>query len=103
MASIGSSIVSPLGQPENPKVYNVSVALANTEVSQALTADTKAFTIRVRGSANLKLAFTATESATTFITIPRGANYGIDGLKFNGTLYFQTDKASQTVEILEWS
>ena len=86
-----------------PTIYNVSAPAAGTEVSQALTAGTKAFIIRVRGPANLQLAFVSTESSTNFITVAKGSAYSQDGLNFSGTLFFQTDKASQTVEILEWT
>ena len=110
MATIGSTKVgtaggggTPIGPSGSPKIYNVDVVTASTEVSQALTSNTKQFTIRVRGSANLQLAFIATESSSNFITVPSGTTLIQDGLDFSGTLYFQTDKASQKVEILEWS
>jgi hypothetical protein len=85
-----------------PTIYNVSVPLANTEVSQALSANTVQILIKVRGRANLQLAFTSTESATNYITISPGAARVIDGIDFTGTLYFQTDKPGQTVEIEQW-
>lgn len=86
-----------------PLVYNVSVPLANTEVSQTLSSAVKRFTIRVRGNSRLKLAFALGESSTNYITIPPGCTYTEDGLGFSGVLYFQTVKASQVVEILEWT
>lgn len=86
-----------------PTVYNVSVPIANTEVSQGLSSGTKAFTIRVRGTAKLQLAFNSGQSGTQYITVSPGASYTAEGLEFNGDLYFQTNKASQIVEILEWS
>lgn len=92
-----------LEQSQDPLIYNVPVLLANTEVSQALTVGTKIFTIRVRGTCGLKLAFVSGQSGTNYITIPPGANYNVEGLNFSGTLYFQTSKATQIVEILEWS
>lgn len=91
------------GTVGTPTIYNVPASLSNTEYSQALSANTKKFTIKVRGKADLKLAYTATESATNYITIPAGAVMFIDGLNASGlTLYFQTTKASQIVEIQEW-
>lgn len=86
-----------------PVIYNKSVPMAATEVSQALTSGTKRFTIRVRGIAKLQLAFVSGESGTNFLTIPVGTSYSEDSLDFSGTLYFQTNKAAQTVEIVEWS
>lgn len=91
------------GGASTPTIYNVSAVSAGTEYSQALNTDTNKFIIRVRGRANLQLAFTVTESATNYITIPAGSSFTADSLSFGGTLYFQTDKASQIVEILEWT
>lgn len=88
--------------PATPTIYNVSVPNANTEVSQALSGSTKKFTIRVRGLATLKLAFTAAQSGTVYLTIPAGGSYSEDGLNFAGSLYFQTNRSTQTVEIVEW-
>lgn len=89
-------------EASTPKVYNVTVALANTEVSQMLSIGTKAFTIKVRGVAALKLAFVSGESSTNYFSVSAGTSYSMEGLNFSGILYFQTNKASQVVEILEW-
>lgn len=86
-----------------PVIYNVSVPLANTEVSQVLSSGTKSFTIRVRGTAKLQLAFTSGQSGVTYLTVRPGVSYTQEGLDYNGALYFQTDKPSQIVEIVEWS
>jgi hypothetical protein len=86
-----------------PTIYNVSVPLANTEVFQALSDDTKQFTIRCRGNAQIQFSFTATESGTKFITIPPGCNYTSGDLQIvTKSIYLQTSKASQVVEIIEW-
>lgn len=84
-------------------IYNVSALTAGTEYSQALSSGTKSFTIRSRGNSELKLAFTSGESGTKFVTIPKGASYSQEGLNFSGTLYFQANKNSETIEIVEWS
>lgn len=86
----------------SPTVYNVSVPLANTEISQVLSSGTKQFTIRVRGTAKLQLSFTSGQSGITFITVFPGGSYSVSDLNFDGVLYFQTNKVSQIVEILEW-
>lgn len=101
-----TSTIRPLSQVEaagSPKVYNVVVPLANTEVAQLLTTSTKSFVIRVRGVATLKLAFVLGDSGTTYLTIPPNCSYSVEGLNFVGSLYFQTNKVAQVVEILEWS
>jgi hypothetical protein len=96
----GKSVVE---SSDTPLVYNVSALLAATEYSQALSTATKRFTIRVRGNSNLQLGFAVGESATNFITIPHGCTYTENELNFSGTLYFQTSKATQIVEILQWT
>lgn len=99
----GASSGSALTGATTPLIYNVSVPTADTEVSQLLSSNTKQFTIKVRGNSTLRLAFASGESDTNYITVTSGASYTADALNFSGTLYFQTNKASQIVEILEWS
>lgn len=103
MSNVTSTFRSSASQATTPTIYNVAVPLANTEVSQALSTGTKSFTIRVRGHARLQLAFASGNSGTDFLTIPSGANLTQENLNFDGTIYFQTSKASQVVEILEWT
>jgi hypothetical protein len=101
-----TSTIRPLAQVEaasTATIYNVVVATANNEVSQALSPSTKSFTIKVRGTSSLKLAFASGQSGTNYVTISAGSAFTQDGLDFDGTLYFQTPKAAQLVEILEWS
>ena len=87
-----------------PKIYNLSVPLANTEVSQLLTNGTKQIIVRVRGVAKAQMAFVATESSTKYLTIFPGTNLALSDLSLSAkTIYIQCNKASQVVEILEWS
>lgn len=87
-----------------PNIVNTSIPLAGTEVSQAITDNTKRLEIRSRNlNANLQFAFTAGQSGTNFITINAGSTLSIDGLDLvSATLYIQSDKAGNTVEILEF-
>jgi len=91
-------------EANTPQIFNVSIPLANTEVSQALPTGTKYFLIRVRGSSSLlKLAFSAGTSGTTFVEVNRGTVYSSPVVTAGSvTLYFQTTQASQTAEILVW-
>lgn len=87
-----------------PTIYNVAVTLANTEYSQALSASTKRFSIKMRGFSDLKLAYVSGQSGTIFITIPGGSSY--EEINLAGTtaltLYFQSPSASQDVEVVQW-
>lgn len=86
----------------NPVIYNVSCVLANTEYSQALSALCKKVLIRVRGNAVMRLAFSLGDTSTNYISVPMGCSYTEEAIIFNGVVYFQTNKPSQTIEILEW-
>lgn len=109
--AIRTTIVQNAGETLNvsvnpsatPKIYNLSAPTSNVEVSQALSTDTKQLLIRVRGNAKLQLAFNVGESGTNYLTIPAGASLTLTELKTSATLYLQTDKNSQIIEILEWT
>ena len=103
--AITTGLSRPLAQVQSgatPTIYNISVPLAATEVSQALSIGVKKFVIKVRGMANLQLAFDPGQSGVDYISIPSGTNFSEDQIMFSGTLYFQTNKPNQVVEILEW-
>jgi hypothetical protein len=86
------------------KVYNVSLPTANTEVGQALTDGTKQITVKNRTNGITKFTFVSGESATKYVTIPRGAVYKEENLNTSSaTIYMQSPQASQTIEVLEWS
>jgi len=87
-----------------PNIWNVSAPLAGIEYSQALSASVKRFLIKCRDTAQIQLGYGVGESSTDFITIPPGAVYEEkDILSSSLTLYFQTDQAGQTIEIVEWT
>lgn len=103
--AITTGLSRPLAQVQSgstPTIYNVAVPLAATEVSQTLSLGVKKFLVRVRGHSNLQLAFDPGQSGVDYISIPSGTTYSEDQVMFSGTLYFQTNKPSQVVEILEW-
>jgi hypothetical protein len=103
--SFTTGLSRPLAQVQAgaiPTIYNVPVPLAATEVSQTLSDSTKKFIIRVRGDAKLQLAFDSGQSGVEYITVPPGASFTEESILFTGTLYFQTTKPNQVVEILEW-
>lgn len=101
ISATGGATIPPV---TTPTIYNVSITLANTEYSQALSATTKRFTIKIRDIASLKLAYVSGQSGTTFISVPGGASYEEINLAGTGaiTLYFQSPTASQVAEIVQW-
>jgi len=84
-----------------------SPGVANTEFSQALSAGVKEFIIRARGPGPglIRLAYAAGDIASgDYITIYPGEVRGVDNLKtFTQSLYMSCSKASQVIEIEEWT
>lgn len=102
----GSTSSVTISGASSPAIANVSIPLANTEVSYMLPAETKRFYLSLRDAgADLKLAYVLGDSGTTYITIHRGNWYSEDLLSLSGTLtlYFQATAAGQTAEILYWT
>ena len=87
----------------NPTIYNKTLTDVDTEYSQALPSDTVKFEVRCRTAAAVKLAFTSSESGTTYFTIPAGASYWEDEVQTNKTLYFQSATAGVVLEIKAWN
>jgi hypothetical protein len=70
MATVGSSLLSSASltfpQITAETVENVTIALANTEVSHALPAGTRQYKIQYRSNGVLKVAFSVGTSGTTY-------------------------------------
>ena len=102
-ASTSTSRIRPIAA-KTPVVTNLSMPVAGTEYSHTFASKTKRFLIRARNLANIQFAYVSTESTTKFITIPCGGVYSETDLDLSSvTIYMQSDVASQTAEILEWS
>lgn len=80
--------------------YNVVTTTAGVEYSQVLPSNVKSFTIKTRTNGVLKLSTVATESGTNYVTIKGNAVYSEDKFYTSLTLYFQSDKDGETVEII---
>lgn len=89
----------------DPTIVNLTTAVAGTETSFALPQNVNRFMVRARNSARLQFSFTNGQSATNFITIPRGTNYTDEGLKLNSsqTVYIQApNKNNVDIEVIYW-
>lgn len=101
----GIPVVANIPGNISPTVANVSMALAGTEYSYTLPGDTKEFYLKLRnGAVDLKIAFSAGTSGTSYISVPRGTWFGQADLDTSAvvTLYFQSPTAAQVLEILSW-
>lgn len=89
-----------------PIIYNVSAPTANTEYSQALPVGTKKFTAKVRsGLAKMQYAYISGQTGTNYMSVPTGGVVDQTDLNTAGvvTFYFQTNKATQILEIEAWT
>ncbi len=94
-----------MGMYFKPTIYNVTLANANSEYSQALPADCRKVQISARAAGgDIKLAFVANDSGVNFVTIPVGQTYSVENIYLEGaTLYMQTPTPGVVVEILAFS
>jgi|GEM_PF-6306755 len=90
----------------NPVIYNVTMAVANREYSQALPANTKRYTIQTRDQTAFRLAFatgfvaTPTEPYLTVTTQPHEE----ENIKPSQlTLYFACGVIGKVTEIVVWT
>lgn len=85
-------------------IHNPVAVLANTEYSQALTADTKWILVRARQNSRLQISFVSGQSGSNFITIPVGSSFTLDKMNLaSSIIYFQANVAATDVEIIEGS
>lgn len=91
--------------PDTPKITNITIPVANTEQSHIFAANTKRILMRLRGIGKLQYSFTSGQSGTSFITMKKGNSEEFNALDLSvaTTIYFQSPKAGETLEILEWS
>lgn len=82
----------------NSEIINQNL-VANTELEIDCGANVKEYLVRSRTGKKLKLAINATETATNFLTIERGAVYSDTSFYLNKKLYLLCE-AADTVEIL---
>lgn len=87
-----------------PKIYNVTLTTAGTEYTHTFDhAYFGVFTVQLRTANDLQMAFTATQSGTTYFTIPAGSSYTFDvGLAGVLNIYFQCQVSNVVVEILAY-
>jgi hypothetical protein len=104
MTSIASSLVGTVSTEtiETPVVANHTLALANTEYSVALPAGSKTFALQNRNDGLIKLK---TTSGGAHMTLFPGQPYYISNIKGTAsvTIYVESPKAAQVLEILAWS
>ena len=94
----------PSNRLQNVTIQRESIAVANTEQSFVFPDGVKSFTLRNDGNGLMKWTFTATESGTTDRTLYAGELYEKEHIYLTSkTLYFQSSKAGDIMEIEFWT
>ena len=87
--------------------YNKTLTSADTEYSQALTANTRGVRFRCRTLYDVRYAWVTGKVATPtapYLTLPAGMDYFADGLDLTSkTLYLASAQAGVVVEIEEYT
>ena len=88
-----------------PLISNIAVPTANTEQSLVIPAGTKRLEIKSRNRSKIQVATSNGASGTTFFTIPMGVRHVVTDLNLTSsvTLYFQMNKAGDTLEVYTWT
>ena len=92
--------------PTTPSVLNLAMPSAATEYSIALPAGTVRYEAHLRsGSAVLQLAYSVGTSGTTYTTVPAGCGLAEGPIASTAsvTLYVQSPKGNQVLEIIYWT
>lgn len=87
-----------------PTIANVAIPTANTEVFYILPSGSKRFAIQNRNDGIIKLAYAAGTSGSVYYTVWPGDEFAEDNIQYAATItiYMQSPKAVQTVEIRSW-
>lgn len=104
MANLNTTVRARLVQAKEPTIYNLSMPVAGTEYSQALSQNTKRVQVRLRVKARAQIAFIGGNTGSLFFTLEPGCVYSEENLDLEGvTIYLQSNVAGQVAEILEWT
>jgi hypothetical protein len=87
---------------KNPEIINLPVTTPNVEQVYSFTGSIRKMSIKCRGTATIKLAFTVGDSGSNYITLHPGTIMTEDNFELPVSLYFQLDR-NDVVEILTWS
>lgn len=99
------AIASALGAATstNPVIINLNIINQGTEYSQALPANTKSFLIRSRNQGRLRLAYSSGGTNADYLTIPTGSSYKDANYYTSVTLYVQSTKPGDVIEIVAYT
>jgi hypothetical protein len=93
-----------LSQLSTPTIQNITAASASTEYNVVIPSNTKKYMIRNRNTGKIQYSFITGQTNTNFITIMPGNTIEETGLDLTSslTIYFETSKPNQIIEVLSW-
>ena len=99
------SVEKEVRRADTPIEYNVTMTVADTEYSQVLPIETKAFMIHTRDESLFRFSFTTGKvagPAAPYTTVLSGKILQISGLKLDAalTIYFGSPDAGKIIEII---
>lgn len=98
------SVNAVVGGVNTPVISNFITINASTEYNYSFPANTKKFSLNARGNAKLQFSYTIGQSGSNFKTVFPGNSYSESNIVVPIlTIYFQSNKAGEVVEILSWS
>lgn len=99
-----ANIASVLGAGDTtPTIINLNIINSGTEYSQALPANTKTFLIKSRNKGQVRLAYALGGTNTAYLTIPAGSSFEDSQFYTAATLYLQSTKSGDIIEIVAYS
>lgn len=90
-----------IGNVSTEIIEHVTLTLANTEYSYTLPANTAAFMVKSQSGHDFKYASVAGQSGTKYLTLPVYEKSGIEPIATR-TIYFQSKRAGEVMEISSW-
>ena len=106
LASVKTAAEAAPYKGATPTLYNITLTDANTEYSQALSANTKKFSIHLRDFTAFRFAYASGKVAAPtapYLTVPAGGEKSEELIQpASLTLYFASSDAGKIAEIEEW-
>ena len=103
---VAGAQINPASMTGIPSIYNVTMTDANTEYTQALSANTKKFSIHLRDFTAFRFAYASGKVAAPtapYLTVPAGGEKSEELIQpASLTLYFASSDAGKIAEIEEW-
>jgi len=102
VVSLSAFVGSAFSQVAVGSVTLKTLTLAATEYSVSLGQGVKAFSVQCRTASDVRIAFAAGGTATSYFTIKSGTTYYSPTLQSSPTIYLRTADAGAIIEVEYW-